>query len=433
MFSAGTHPHARLFVKMMVGTGIIGAAIVLVALYLMTTSLDRLATQRGNTALKLLLTDWTVSLSRSVEDYASSDLSTSLASASQPNIGGSFDWIAILDRDGKLINETNLPQQWNAAAYLASEAFQPVLDNVANGNSVEKAPVSGAFIHDSNHFLAAITRIGSRASTNLDAETPAFVIGGKSLSPSDLATISARLGSSNVSFTEETADWAVALNGPLGPTGFLTWEAEKLGLHFRKDTLPWVAMVGAIIVLLTAWMASYFHRLATKLEEMHKIATTDELTGVANRAALTEILRTRSLNDALKSGHCAIINIDLDDLKSLNDNHGHAVGDAALKIAAERIRGSLRQNDKVIRMGGDEFVCLVFDRNPMDAAQRVVNRLNLAFSTPTDLGGLRHLVTASIGVAISNGDEDWDTLFRRSDAEMYRTKRSGFEHELRFA
>ncbi len=426
---------------MMVGTGIIGSAIVLVALYLLTASLDRHATENGNRKLSMLLTEWTESLTKSVEDIASSgefyhavtgqeSRAPSSAFGAVQNIDGSLDWFAILDDGGNLVYEFELPQQWDAAAFFAGDAYLPVLGEVAGGDGPDNSTVAGAFNRERNSFLAATTLMTSALPFDAIDDAPLFLVGGTDLDANALEEIALRTGSSSISFSENPSERAIQLEGPLGLSGFLTWDSERPGLQFRQETLPWVSLICAVFVLLTGWMASYFRRLATSLDKMHKIATTDQLTGVANRAALTEFLQMPMLKDALKNGSCAVISLDINDFKHLNDAHGHHAGDIALREAADRIRASLRHKDKVIRMGGDEFICLVFDPNPSDAAEKVVARLTSAFSAPMVLGQSHQIVTPSIGIAVSNGDESWDTILERSDSEMYKAKRNQIGQRL---
>ena len=206
----------------------------------------------------------------------------------------------------------------------------------------------------------------------------------------------------------------------------VTWHLGLSGSQFYRVSLPFVLVVCAVFLVLIASMGTYFLRLARKLEEMHRVAMTDHLTGVANRTALTETLQGDLVQAALSDGHLAVLSLDLDDFKKLNDEYGHHAGDAALKAAAERISHSVRRYEKVFRMGGDEFLCLIFDPDPKTAAQRVVDRLKTSFSTPMELGGHVQRVTPSIGIAIADRGETWDAVLKRSDAAMYKAKQSEF-------
>ena len=161
-------------------------------------------------------------------------------------------------------------------------------------------------------------------------------------------------------------------------------------------------------------------------EQLLHIATHDTLTGLANRRMLTERL-SHALARAERTGEAvALLFIDLDGFKSVNDLHGHAVGDEVLIAVANRLRRAARGSDFVARLGGDEFVILldtdVHPGSPSALAERVFDVL----SSPCCFDGGEALIGASIGVAmhppLSNLAAD---LIRRADAAMYEAKNAG--------
>ncbi|CUU55117.1 diguanylate cyclase (GGDEF) domain-containing protein [Parafrankia irregularis] len=152
----------------------------------------------------------------------------------------------------------------------------------------------------------------------------------------------------------------------------------------------------------------------------------DDLTGLANRAALLDHLG-QALDPSRGQGRSvAVIFLDLDGFKTINDNHGHTAGDAVLRAVANRLSGAVRPTDLVGRLGGDEFaiVCTeVRDRGQMERlARRVIARLGEAISVE----GVLHTVTASAGVAISDaGRTSPDRLLNAADMSMYKAKQAG--------
>ena len=161
-------------------------------------------------------------------------------------------------------------------------------------------------------------------------------------------------------------------------------------------------------------------------EQLLHIATHDTLTGLANRRMLTERL-SHALARAERTGEAvALLFIDLDGFKGVNDLHGHAVGDAVLIDVADRLRRAARGSDFVARLGGDEFVILldtdVHPGSPSSLAERVFEALSL----PCRFAGGEAIIGASIGVAmhppLSNLAAD---LIRRADAAMYEAKSAG--------
>lgn len=437
MADARGHPRDRLCFAMMAGIGFLSSAIILTALYVLTTSLDRHHAQSGNERLTAVLNDWTNTLIASAEDHALADgaydaVTSRDIDAFRPELmlrsdGGSvFDWIVILDADGQVVYEQNLPKRWDAATFFSGDNYRLVLDRIAQNPISKDASVGGVFQTAEAHFLAATTRITPDRQTNIDDVTVAYFIGGRNLDADALGDIAASFGGNDAGFTAKVTERSVPVQGPLGFVGNLTWEAELPGSQFRQIALPWVMVICLGLVCLTSWMAAYFRRMVGSLEKMHEVATKDHLTGVANRAGLSEILHTSGVQEALQDGFVAAISLDLDDFKKLNDEHGHHAGDVALRVSAERIANAMGRSDTVFRMGGDEFLCLILDPDPTGAAQEVVDRILNVFEIPMDLGGVCQVVTPSIGVAIANEGESWDDMLERSDAAMYRTKRRDF-------
>jgi diguanylate cyclase len=156
-------------------------------------------------------------------------------------------------------------------------------------------------------------------------------------------------------------------------------------------------------------------------EELESLARTDPLTGLLNRRALATRLEER-LNDPQTTPFVVAL-LDLDRFKPVNDEHGHAAGDALLCALASRLTQSLREGDLVARLGGDEFA-LVFDA-PRDAEglQSRIASLTAALARPYRLAGAQIRVPASIGAALFPDDgRDHDTLMGAADAELYKAK-----------
>ena len=157
------------------------------------------------------------------------------------------------------------------------------------------------------------------------------------------------------------------------------------------------------------------------------LAVHDPLTGLANRALLADRL-DRALARARREGRPgALLLLDLDGFKAINDARGHAAGDRALVAVAERLRGCVREVDAVARLGGDEFL-IVFDGIGAAAeARRVAGRIRAALAEPLrpDDGGALLALSASIGVAVFAGREAPADLLRRADGAMYVAKRTG--------
>jgi diguanylate cyclase (GGDEF)-like protein/PAS domain S-box-containing protein len=153
----------------------------------------------------------------------------------------------------------------------------------------------------------------------------------------------------------------------------------------------------------------------------------DPLTGLPNRALFVQQLKgalDRRRADPADRGRVAVLFVDLDDFKVVNDSLGHEAGDRLLGAVAERLRRVLRPEDVIARFGGDEFTVLLSDVADEVAAVGVVDRLTAALRAPISLDGEQRFVTASVGLSLAS-DEDPQALLRDADAAMYRAKAQG--------
>ncbi|RZU54459.1 diguanylate cyclase (GGDEF)-like protein [Krasilnikovia cinnamomea] len=145
----------------------------------------------------------------------------------------------------------------------------------------------------------------------------------------------------------------------------------------------------------------------------------DALTGLPNRKLFIE-----RMQQALRAGEPAVMFVDLDDFKRINDSLGHAAGDALLVEVAARLRGSVRDNDTAARLGGDEFAILI-ENGGADTAISVAQRIIEALAEPVDTGGTQVLTRGSVGIAVAGPDRDGTDLLRQADVAMYAAKNRG--------
>lgn len=163
--------------------------------------------------------------------------------------------------------------------------------------------------------------------------------------------------------------------------------------------------------------------------DLHALALVDDLTGLQNRRAFT-LFAEQELARARRYGRTPVVVFaDLDGLKQINDEHGHAAGDAALRLVAGALRSIFRETDLVARWAGDEFVALMVEGSE-EAAQQIGSRLDAAIAMQSP-PSQPYVVTASVGASPLNPDLPLRDAMERADAELYEQKKRGRRSKIR--
>jgi len=193
-----------------------------------------------------------------------------------------------------------------------------------------------------------------------------------------------------------------------------------------------VVVGGCVILflLVIARLGGLVNQLRTSLTERHSLerelerrALHDPLTGLPNRALFYDRL-TQAL--ARRDDRVAVLFMDLDDFKTVNDTMGHQAGDALLCVVAEAVKSALRPADTVARLGGDEFAVLIEGRVEVREAVEAASRVLEALGAPVRIGGMERSVGASIGISIgASGKTTAEALMREADIAMYVAKSHG--------
>ena len=157
-------------------------------------------------------------------------------------------------------------------------------------------------------------------------------------------------------------------------------------------------------------------------EEMQFLAENDPLTGVGNRRAFTRRLAEEVHRAARYGQRFALVVLDIDGFKALNDYYGHSEGDMALEAIGAVLRATMRRSDSAFRLGGDEFA-LILESAGVQETTGVVDRIGAGIAGVQ--AGAGHLLRASFGVALGDGTPDPEALLQAADAAMYEAKRAG--------
>ncbi|MGH8149276.1 MAG: putative bifunctional diguanylate cyclase/phosphodiesterase [Steroidobacteraceae bacterium] len=191
-----------------------------------------------------------------------------------------------------------------------------------------------------------------------------------------------------------------------------------------------LSLEGRAVVAITAGDVTLKRKIESELLEKQQhldhLAHHDQLTGLPNRLYLAHRL-PGAIEDAKRAGRMlAVLFLDLDRFKDINDSRGHETGDELLKAVAARVRSSVRDADIVVRMGGDEFIVVLQSVERSDLISETAARINEALSAPVVVNGRPLVTTASIGVSLFPRDgADMGELLRHSDTAMYQAKDHG--------
>ncbi len=217
-------------------------------------------------------------------------------------------------------------------------------------------------------------------------------------------------------------------NVTLSPLGMAMFPADCVIVPFR----PGESRAGAVV-----FISDNTAREASQADLQWQ-ATHDTLTGLANRPVLLDRLQHALILAERNGIWPALLFLDLDRFKSINDRYGHAAGDRLLVLMARRIEAAIRPADTVVRLGGDEFVVLCEAMDDADVAEQIAERVVSALAEPFDLDDHAVIVSASIGIVHAHGvGLRADDVIRDADLAMYRAKENGrnrievFDRDLR--
>lgn len=224
---------------------------------------------------------------------------------------------------------------------------------------------------------------------------------------------------------------AVLYRRLLAPIQRLKRQASAIASRADVEPVRWdrrdeLGQLGAHLNDVHEKIDTLFEQLEAQKAELEKIALHDSLTGLPNRALFRELTRTAVAAAARDGGRLALLFIDIDRFKTVNDTLGHAAGDTLLTTLAQRLRSAVRASDVICRHSGDEFIVLLHDGSAWDKVAATADRLIKEMERPVQLDHHQTAVSASIGVAIYPDDAtDPEALLRHADTAMYAVKNLG--------
>lgn len=247
----------------------------------------------------------------------------------------------------------------------------------------------------------------------------------------------AALGDNNL-YPIEAAAWSRPIDFADRQWLLTVYAPSGMGTVSKIPSAWWVGIVGLLLSgmlqLMLLGMTGRSQELSDTHDQLAKLALYDPLTELPNRTLFFDRLRMDMLHARREDQKHALLFVDLDFFKSINDAHGHSAGDYVLREAARRMRANIREADTIGRIGGDEFVVLLHGIASGEAALHVARKLLAAIHEPIMWRGMRLNLSASIGLALfPDHGSDEDSLTSNADSAMYAAKAAGRNQVVLFS
>ena len=285
---------------------------------------------------------------------------------------------------------------------------------------------------------AIVAGVGANVANGMGAapgDPTTLVLAVKYLDGQLLSDISARFDLPNLRTTGQEAlnkgeTFALLSDGAGAPITRFAWIPNQPGGKIVNTVLPFMAIAFGGFALLTGFALRYIRRTAMKLAEgenrLRHLALHDPLSGLPNRTAFSERLAAVIAASGREGALAAVLAIDLDHFKDINDTLGHHIGDGLIGVVAQRLKHALRCDDLVARLGGDEFAVITTEAPDVETLERFAERVIAILRAPYSVSGHTLVIGASIGIAvIESGAADAADIMRRADVALYRAKNEG--------
>jgi diguanylate cyclase (GGDEF)-like protein len=352
-----------------------------------------------------------------------------------------FDGTYLVTASGRVLAGVEQREAGSQAGYDALVRLRPDLPGgaaPAQTPGISNGPVSVVMIQDGSDtwgIVRADLRKGQQASAESAApETAAFIVGYRKVMQAQLDELGRRYRVPRLEVvTERPADpmWRRDIPSPDGSVNaWLSWTPERPG-DAMISQFAWA--LGAITALFAALFVYVFHRLrnaaqqiALRESQIHRLAGQDELSGLPNRRTFDLRLDQEIAQLGRTKSGLAVLMLDLDRFKAVNDTYGHNAGDELIRQVGQRLTTVLRLGDTVARLGGDEFGIIQTNMTAANASAALGQRILDALTEPFEIAGVAVTIGCSIGIAHAPRDgADRSTLLRLADTALYQAKNEG--------
>ena len=315
-----------------------------------------------------------------------------------------------------------------------NEALTSLVEKARQSYSKPPVPVSGILMINNMPALVAVSILTSEYRKPFPSPRPLLVMAIR-LDPNYLQVMSKQYRLKDLSFINSNQDnstvSSVTIKNSLKQTlGKLSWQPERPGnLVLTEIQLPLLILI--VIITIISMMIIKISRATThELEKAYDALTFnayhDALTGLSNRNFFSELLEKIISIVKRENITCAMLYIDLDNFKDINDDFGHNAGDLLLVTIAERIKASIRESDYAARIGGDEFIIILYHVSSHEDIRTATQKILTNITQPVNFLGDEVQIGASIGVTIIPDDgTESGMLMSKADIALYECKEQG--------
>ncbi|WP_186416722.1 EAL domain-containing protein [Bosea sp. CS1GBMeth4] len=351
-----------------------------------------------------------------------------------------FDGTYLVTADGKVLAGVEHGETGTQAGYDALLRLLPALPggtSTGEWQGIVNGPIKAALIRDGDDTVGILTadlRTPEQAARPTPGSAAAFIVGYRKTVPARLAELGLRYHLPNLEIVAERPDDPLRRRDIPSPDGsvraWLSWVPERPG-DAMISQFAWA--LGAVIALFVALFAYVLHRLrnaaqqiASRESQIQRLAGQDELSGLLNRRSFDLRLDQELAQLGRTKSTLAVLMLDLDRFKAVNDTYGHNAGDELIRQVAQRLTMILRVGDTVARLGGDEFGIIQANIAAPSASAALGQRILDALTEPFEIAGVAVTIGCSIGIALAPQDgADRSTLLRLADTALYQAKNEG--------